>query len=172
VNDALDKGKTLDPDDPGLLDLFASLKVSIGGVQDTLTAMRRDASKLLQQIHPFETGPFPITLTGGAGALDLPDTLGPKGGTAWDVHYIVASGFTAGTVTMFRGGATPSSMPSGGGTIKFVFAQAGELTYGKAQNMLMPNNRLGFYATGITGNVNILVGGVAMEVHLVPEYLI
>jgi hypothetical protein len=159
-------------EDGGFLDLLAKIHLSIGSVREQLADQYERRQRLIRSIHPVTVGQFPVTLSAGAGGLDLPDLLGPHGGYVWDVHMVIASGFTAGSVAMFTGGTNLSAAAAGQGNLEFNFTSAGQLPYGKLQLLLMPNDRLTFWATGITGQVNIKVRAVEMEIAAFPEYAI
>jgi hypothetical protein len=145
---------------PGV-DVWAKLSLSLTGIHQEMAAAREQRSRAIRAIHPIKIQ-VP-TLPGANGTLDFPDLLGPHGGYVWDIHRVVASGFTAGTVTMFSGG---------GGNQEFQFTAAGLLTYGKLQLTLFRGDRLTFVAAGITGSVILLVGGLQVEEALFADYAI
>jgi len=155
-----------------ILDVCAKIHLSLSDAVTEARTWRQNRERLIRSIHPVSVGQFPVTLSGGAGGLDLPDLLGPHGGYVWDVHAVIVSGFTAGSVAMFTGGTPLSAAQAGQGNLEFNFSSAGQLTYGKLQLPLMPNDRLTFWATGITGAVNVKVRAVEMEVAAFPEYAI
>lgn len=155
-------------DQGSLLDIMAKVHVSLGRIETALASRQR----ALATIHPISIGQIPMSISAGSGGLDQPDIFGPHTGYTWDVHTVIASGFSAGSVTMYTGG-TPLAVAAGGqGNVEFVFSQAGQLTYGKGQLLMMAGDRLTFEGTGVTGQVNIKVRAVEMEVWALPEYLI
>lgn len=168
----LDEVRSPGQDDGALLDLMAKVHLTLGSIESELKAQRDHRERLIRAIHPFKSGPFPVPVTAGAGGLIRGDDLGPHGGYAWDIHQVIASGFTAGTVTMYSGNPPLIAIQAGAGSVEFSFSAAGQLTYGKGQLLLMPGDALAFWASGITGTPQILIHGTEMEVGLVAEYLI
>jgi hypothetical protein len=123
-------------------------------------AGRRQAA--IQTVPIYAPG---MTLSGGAGTLDVPDMLGPHDGYYWDLRTLSIQGFSAGTVSVYVNGvALQNFRPE--------FSSAGVYTFGKGQFILTPRDRLIFAAAGITGTV--IVNGVAVQVEdwLWSEYLI
>lgn len=99
---------------------------------------------------------------GANGTLDQPDMYGPKEGYWWDLRRLTVSGFTAGTVDVYRNTVN--------GVVLYSFSAAGEKTWSK-QQFLGPRDRLIFVVSGLTGSVQI--DGQAMEVsaQYMPVYL-
>lgn len=159
-------------DGGGLLDVCASIRLAIGDAVTEARSRYENRQRLIRSIHPVSNGQYQAVTFGSGLGLDLPDLLGPHSGYVWDVHAVIASGFTAGSVAMFTGATPLSAAAAGQGNLEFNFTSAGQLTYGKLQLPLMPNDRLTFYATGITGVVNIKVRAVEMEIAAFPEYAI
>lgn len=94
-----------------------------------------------------------VPLTAGAGTLNMADRYGPKDGHRWDVRSISFSGFTAGSVAIFKNDVNSAQVGAA--------PQAGTLTW-SGQLILRDRDWLIFVATGITGNV--VIDGTAFEV--------
>jgi hypothetical protein len=143
------------------LDVMAKLAVSVDANTRELAAARsaRDQSRQWQVIHPFKVQ---LPSLAANGTVNYPDQAGPQSGFVWDVHkVIVGPAMTAGSISMFS---------QGGGFQEYVFTSAGLLTYGKNQLPLWGNDWLIFVVTGLTGTVNIYLGGLEMEAWYYPEY--
>jgi hypothetical protein len=111
--------------------------------------------------------PFPveqIPLTAGAGVLNIPDLYGPHDGYTWDVRYIVADSFTAGTVSIYN---TYQS----DGNLEGVFTSAGLIRWG-GDLILNDTEQLIFVAAGITGAVTISGRFNNVPAPLLPDYLL
>ena len=114
-----------------------------------------------ESCHPI--GPIgALTLTAGAATLDQPDLLGPHDPYWWDLRRWSAWGFTAGTVNLFKNGATGTQLGS--------LSSPGNVTW-SSQEILAPRDRLVIVAAGITGAVQWEIRGVEVESRWLPEYL-
>ncbi|SRR6516225_4090223 len=114
-----------------------------------------------ESCHPI--GPIgALTLTAGAATLDQPDLLGPHDPYWWDLRRWSAWGFTAGTVSLFKNGATGTQLGS--------LSAPGNVTW-SSQEILAPRDRLVIVAAGITGAVQWEIRGVEVESRWLPEYL-
>jgi hypothetical protein len=147
------------------LQFLAQISASLGGIASQLSSVASRREKLLQCLRqvPFACG---VTLTAGAGTTDTPDTLSAKTGYNWSVRRITATGFSAGTVTMYRNSALGEIM------VSWPAGTPGTFTFGRAEMLLEPTDRLIFVAAGITGTVQ--VNGVAdcFESWLLPDYIL
>ena len=111
--------------------------------------------------------PFPneqIQLSGGAGVLNVPDLYGPHDGFAWDVRYVVADSFTAGTVTVYNSYQSDANQVG-------VFTSAGLIRWG-GDLILNDTETLIFVAAGITGAVTIGGRFKNIPAPLLPDYLL
>ena len=104
-----------------------------------------------------------ITLSGGAGTDDQPDKLQAKTGYIWSVRRLTAQGFTAGTVTAYRNSSVGEPL--------LPFPAAAVNTLGKGQILLMPNDRIVWGATSITGTVSYYGEADCIEQWYLPYYL-
>lgn len=152
------------------LSVLADLSVRLGRVADAMEreqGERDEARRAFQRIHQVPIAAQQLTLSGGAGTLDLAEALGPKTGYYWGVRFLYAAGFTAGSVTVYSNSVGAAAT----GTEEELFSAAGSKRYGKAQWIMPPGSRLFYSATGITGSVTI--HGVAdnFETWLLPYYL-
>jgi hypothetical protein len=154
-------------DEPGISAGFqfaANLSASIDGLAAQLKAADDRSRQCRAAIWTFRVPPVPMTLATGAGNLGSPAMFGPRMGQFWDIKYMVASGFTAGTVSVY--------LNSVNGDLIYGFPSAGSATFGKGQMFLQPGDRFHFSATGITGTVAVSFGGVQMSSEFVGDYLI
>jgi len=79
-----------------------------------------------------------------------------------DLRRWSAWGFTAGTVSLFKNGATGTQLGS--------LSAPGNVTW-SSQEILAPRDRLVIVAAGITGAVQWEIRGVEVESRWLPEYL-
>lgn len=135
-------------------------------------------NRLYRQMHQVPIAPPLIVPTPTAGFLQGFDTTGPQTGFNWSVRRLVASNFTAGTVTIYRNAVqtTFGAAPAATGEILFQFPQAGTYTFGRGEMLLEPDDFMLFTCAGITltaGQSGVLVYGSAdqFESVLLPEYL-
>jgi hypothetical protein len=145
------------------LGVFASIGASLSRVASMMEDREQRRLKLFQQIHQVPILPPQITLTAGAGTLQLNDMLAPKAGYMWSLRRITANGFSAGTVTAYK--------DASGGEILFTFPSAGTYTFGRGEMLLDQNSPVVFVAAGITGTVQIAGAADNFERWLLPEYL-
>lgn len=136
-----------------------SLEVVLGRVARHLDRQAREHDEMIQLLNVV---PIAGILT-ATGTLDNPDMLGPKDGYWWDLRRLTLSGFSAGTVALYRNSANGAQLAN--------WTQTGEWTWSAAQ-WLRPRDRMIFVATGITGAV--IVDGDAVEVstRMLPQYVL
>jgi hypothetical protein len=156
------------------LSVFASLGAQLGRVAAMMENRESRRAKLFEQLHQVPIAPPQIPLSGGTGALQMADLLSPKAGYMWSVRRLTASGFTAGTVMVYKNGyvdGAPGTQTAVGGEPVLPFAQAGVATIGRGELLLDQNDQLIIIATGITGSVQINGAADNFERWLLPEYL-
>jgi len=157
--------------------IFAGVAATIGQrVADkyggTHDEQRRKHFETIKQIP---IGMINIPISAGAGVFQMNDLLMPKAGYMWSIRRLTASGFTAGTVTAFKGGAIVGGAYTGGGD-PFPFSVAGTATIGRGELLLDQGDALVFVATGITLAANqpgVLISGAAdcFERWYLPFYI-
>jgi hypothetical protein len=125
---------------------------------------------IFQMAHQIPIAPPQLTLTAGAGALQLPDLLAVKTGYMWSVRRLVGSLFTAGTVSVYKNGAVVGGVLIGGEPL-FTFPSAGTYTFGRGEMLLDQGDSLCISATGITGSVQINGAADCFERWLLPKYI-
>lgn len=141
---------------PGLeIDFSARLSASL----DREQAWREKCAIAIRRVTFAGT----ITLAAGAGTDDQPDKLQAKTGYIWGIRRITANGFTAGTVTAYRNSAI--------GEPVMPFTVAAVNTLGRGELLLMPNDRLVWGATGITGTVSYWGEADCLESWYLPYYI-
>ena len=143
---------------------FAGVSAALGNVADELAALRARQDRVAQEVHWFTIPPQAITLSAGAGTLNVPTMLGPRTGRYWDVRRISCTGFTAGTVTVY--------LSQNGAEQVAVFSTAGILLNGKAQIFLGANDALYFSAASITGSVTVSIAGIEISAPCIGDYLL
>lgn len=128
-----------------------------------------------EQLHQIPIGAIQIPISAGAGVYQMNDLLMPKAGYMWSVRRLTASGYTAGSVIAYKGGAIVGGAYTGGGD-PFPFSAAGALTIGRGELLLDQGDALVFVATGITlsaGVGGIQINGAAdcFERWKLPDYI-
>lgn len=141
-----------------------SLGASIDALNTTLLQQAQRQQEIRSVIQTFRVPPVPMTITAGAGTLGSGFMFGPRTGQFWDIKYMVATGFTSGTVSVF--------LNSSDGDQVYGFPSEGYASFGKGQMFLVPGERFHFSATGITGTVAVSFGGVQVASPFVGDYLI
>lgn len=142
-------------------DLIASLTAALTRNADELKQQREQrwlARGALQRIFMASR-----QSTTANDVIDQPDALMAKTGYWWDIRRLTITGFTAGTVTVFRN--------SNGGEPMVPFASAGTSTFGKGEILLHPGDRLVVAGTGTTGTWQMWGEATAVESWYLPEYL-
>lgn len=146
------------------IQVLAGLSANVGSLASQIWAERDDKQRLAQAIHHFTVPPQAVAITSNAGTLDQPNLLGPRTGKFWDIRRIAATGFTAGTVTVYMG-------PVGAEIVAYFSAQ-GVTTLGKATVLLGGNDRLVFSAATITGTVTVSIAGTEIDADRIGDYLV
>jgi hypothetical protein len=129
----------------------------------------------LETLHQVPIGAVQVPITASAGVFQMNDLLMPKAGYMWSVRRLTASGYTAGSVTVFKGGAIVGGAYTGGGD-PFPFSAAGAATIGRAELLLDQGDALIVVCTGITlaaGFAGVQINGSAdcFERWYLPHYL-
>lgn len=143
--------------------ILGALTASINGLSAQLEQERSNRQRECQALHLFTIPPQNITLTAGAGTLDMPPLLGPRTGKFWDVKRVSVLGYTAGTVIAYLGAV--------GAEVLDAYQTADAYHYGKAHFMLGGGDRIVFSATGITGTVQVTLGGIELDADCLGAYL-
>jgi hypothetical protein len=126
-------------------------------------------------IHQVPIGAIQVPITAGAGVFQMNDLLMPKAGYMWAVRRLTASGYTAGSVIAYKGGAVVGGAYTGGGD-PFPFSAAGSATIGRAELLLDQGDPLIIVCTGITldaTHAGVQINGAAdcFERWYLPHYL-
>jgi hypothetical protein len=155
------------------LNVAAQLTASIEGLT---AAMKREADWRMRQMTVIRQIPFAgsIAISGGNGALDLPDSMQAKSGFVWGIRRLAVQGYSAGVVTAYRNGVVSAVTGLNPGEPVLPYPVAAVNTLGKGQLLLMPNDRLCFGAVGVTAATGqVSVWGVAdcFEAWYLPYYL-
>lgn len=118
--------------------------------------MRQDRA-LAQELDPHQVPilPPPIPIAAGAGVLFVD---GPGTGQFWGIRRLTLTGFSAGSVAVFKNSQFGEEiLPA---------AAAGTFTFGRGEQLLMGDENLVFVAAGITltaanAGIGIVIGGAA-----------
>lgn len=136
-------------------------------------------SKLYRRMHQVPIAPPLLVPTSGIAVLaTATDLLGPNTGYHWSVRRLNLSGYTAGTVTVYRN-ATQTGFGASGAVVGEILmppSAAGTFTFGRGEMLLEPDDSMVLFATGITlsaGVTGVSVIGSAdqFESWLLPDYL-
>ena len=138
-------------------------------------------ARLFERLHqiPFV---FQIPISSGSGVYQMNDLLMPKAGYMWSVRNFVAQGYSAGSVSAYKGPVIAGGALIGTGQA-FPFSAAGVATIGRGELLLDQGDALVFAAgtavpggtaiTLVTGFAGVQINGSAdcFERWLLPEYL-
>jgi hypothetical protein len=86
-------------------------------------------------------------------------------GWVYDIAYIVAATFTAGSVSVYKNFIADEQL-------KFTFSSAGIFQWSKGQLPLRMGDQLIFVANGVTGNVTVSMSGKMVRREFWGEYII
>jgi hypothetical protein len=132
--------------------LIASLDGLAGAVNQLDRRMEKDNRRRLEIAMQVRSAPFGVgvALSGGANLglyFAQSPNLGPAAGMMWSVRSLIAQGYTAGTVNIYRD--NPNGEQFAG------FPQAGLYTFGRGERPLWPMSQMVVVASGISGIVEI-----------------
>jgi hypothetical protein len=162
------------------LSVFGSIGESLSRVASMMENRENRRRKLFEQLHQVPIACPDVPIFSSAGVLQMPDTLSPKAGYMWSVRRLAATGFSAGTVLIYKNGAVIGNGANAtalGGEAVAPFASAGVLTFGRGELLMDQNDQLIITASNITltvsGGPGVQIGGAAdcFERWLLPEYL-
>lgn len=153
---------------------FTAIAGKIGG-------MNADDRKmcLASELYQTPIAPQQIPIGSNTGGVLAPsDLTGPMTGQYWSVRRLVAYGYSAGTVTVYRNATitgTGSSAAAVGEQL-FTFPQAGTYTFGRGEILLRPDDFLVLVATGVTltsgqGGITIYGDADCFSSWLLPDYI-
>jgi hypothetical protein len=128
------------------------------------------------RIHQVPIGPLQIAITAGAGVYQVPDMTAVRAGFMQSIRRLTASGFSAGTVAVYKSGAVVGGVFLGGGEPISAFAAAGINTLGRAEGLMDMGDNLIFVCTGITlstGFAGVQINGASdcFTRDFLPDYL-
>lgn len=145
------------------LAVSATLTAALGDLTAEMRAERQWRQKMSQVLRQVPLAVPGMSLSAGAGTVDVAQALGPPQGYYWSVRRLTATGFSAGTVTAY--------IDSTAGEPVAPFPQTGVFTFGRGEILLHPMSRLVIAATGITGTVQVYGAADAFEDWYLPYYL-
>lgn len=133
---------------------------------------------LFRQMHQVPIAPPLLVPSSGNAISNVNDLLGPNTGFHWSVRRLNLSGYSAGTVTIYRN-AVQTGFGAGfavTGEILMPPSPAGTFTFGRGEMLLEPDDSLVLVAQGVTltaGQSGVQVVGSAdqFESWLLPDYL-
>jgi hypothetical protein len=154
----------------------ASAMLEIGRRNAGPAADSQARARAFERLHQVPVGAVQVPLTGGNGAYQMADLLSPKAGFMWGVRRLTASGYSAGTVVVYKNGSVVGGAYTGGGEPMAPFAAAATLTFGRGEFLLDQNDQLIIVCTGITllagyGGVQVQGAADCFERWLQPEYM-
>jgi hypothetical protein len=128
---------------------LGSLAAKVGGLCDR---MDREWKRRADMADMMRSAPFGLNVTLSAGATTgtyfaQSPNLGPAAGYMWSVRALIAQGYTAGTVNVWRDNAAGEQFAG--------FPQAGLYTFGRGERLLWPMSQMVVTASGITGTLAI-----------------
>lgn len=155
---------TMTADSGGLAaEAVAGISLQLGHVVTALEAERNRKKALAQCLRqvPILPGAIPAS-----GILDQPDLLAAKTGYHWSLRRAVVTGFTQGTVSLYRNSAS--------GELLVTWPSPGTYTFGRGEMLLEPGDRLVFTAAGLATTDMAVVSGAAdcFESWLLADYII
>jgi hypothetical protein len=165
------------PPDTGGFGVFASVAATMAkAAQHRYTDSNDRRTQLFQRMHQVPIGAIQVPIAGGAGVFQMNDLLMPKAGYMWSVRALTASGYSAGSVIVYKGGMIVGGAYTGGGDPRSPFAAAATNTFGRGEFLLDQGDALIVVCSGITLNANqpgVQINGAAdcFERWLLPEYL-
>ncbi len=136
------------------------ISLEIGALRASLSAeqdWRKRCAGAMQQV------PIVSAQVSGDGTIDQADALMAKTGYIWSVRRLTCSGFTAGTVTVYKN--------ISGGEPVAPYPQAGMFTFGRGEVLLMPGERLVAVGTGIVGTFQLWGAADCFEQWYLPYYI-
>lgn len=145
------------------LQLMANLNLAIGRLSDQMEEEKQRGANLALAVRPIPGIAVP-QITTANGTADYPELLAPRAGYWWDVKSVTAATFSAGTVNLYAGAKTDS-------TLRFVFVTSGTFTFGTGQLLVPPGQRLIFTAVSVTGNVTPSLSVIEVADWALPSYL-
>lgn len=154
-----------------------SIAARIGAARDAIAADPNGRKALLAQ-SLFQV---PLTaivpITAGAGAVQLPDTMGPGAGFYWNLRRFTVQGFSAGTVLIYKNAPVVGGVVIGTPEVIVPVPQAGTQTLGRGEGLLNPTDAITIACSGITvaaGYAGVQLNGVAdcFPAWLLPDYLV
>jgi hypothetical protein len=160
--------------------VFAGVAATIGrNMADRYEAAGENeetARRKLETLHQVPIGAIQVPISGGAGVYQMNDLLSVRAGYMWSVRRLTASGYTAGSVIVYKGGAVVGGAYTGGGDPVSPFAAAASNTFGRGEILLDQGDALIVVCTGITlaaGFAGVQINGAAdcFERWMLPRYL-
>jgi hypothetical protein len=145
------------------LELTAQLAASLETMNAAMARQEETRRRALMAVRQVPIAANQMTLSGGAGTIDQPDSLMCRSGFYWSVRRLTLSGFTAGTGVVYLDGA--------GGEPLVPFSQAATFTFGRGELLVHPGSRLVVTATGITGYVQLNGAADCFEQWYLPHYI-
>lgn len=160
--------------DTGLsAELTARLDLVVGGLDKISAALRDEAEERQRMAQAVRQIPLNFPALNAAGIMDARDSLMAKTGFFWSIRRIVATGFTAGTVTVYRNG-----YGTGGEVLQVFTATAGAITPnngtitpGRGEMLLNPGDAIVVGTSGLTGTPVLYGAADCFEQWYLPYYI-
>ena len=150
------------------IDLAVQLSAGIGRLANAMEWHRWQQDHLNDLIYPVDIPPIPWNAS--ATVLDLPDLLGPKLGTFWDVRRLVlVAAESSGTVTMYR------NSPLGDVLYPFTITASGAQApvFFPAKSMLLRGGERVVFVQSSSGVAStIALGGLSVDASVMGLHLL
>lgn len=146
-----------------LLDVWAKIGVRLESLTAELRAERQQRARMMGVVRQVPLTSPQMALTAGAGMIDIPDLLMARTGQYWSVRRLTLSGWSAGSVTVWKNGPV--------GEVLLPFPVPATATIGRGEMILEPGARLVVTATGITGTVQMNGAADMFEDWYLPFYI-
>jgi hypothetical protein len=134
--------------------------------------------RMFTRMHQVPIIVPPLVPNTGNGVIFGQDAMGPNTGFHWSIRRLAATGWTAGTVIVYRNAIQTGFGANAAltGEQLFTFPTVGTYTFGRGEMLLEPDDSLLIACSGVTlaaGAGNIAVQGSAdqFESWLLPDYL-
>jgi len=128
----------------------AGAVLAMGRAQADAAAQARERGHLFESMHQVPIGPIQVPIVATNGAYQMADLLSPKAGFMWCIRRLAVSGFSAGSVTIYKNGSVVGGAYTGGGEPMLGPLAAGVTNIGRSEQLLDQNDQLIIVCTGIT----------------------
>jgi hypothetical protein len=137
----------------------AQLEAAFGqDAADALNDPGRVHRNYMQEHQVPWVAPLIVPDGDGTGIVLPNDQMGPMTGFYWSLRRMVAQGYSAGTVAVYRNASQTAWGEGAGqltGELLYTFPSAGTYTFGRREMMLSPDDTIALIVTGATLNAGV-----------------